>query len=56
MDRAFWKITARIPHPTSLTLGHLPPGGRLLRCNPRGKALGAEEIGEYGEEKAIYIL
>ena len=20
-----------IPHPTSLTLGHLPPGGRLLR-------------------------
>jgi len=22
-------ITARIPHPTSLMLGHLPPGGRL---------------------------
>ena len=24
------KIFARIPHPTSLSLGHLPPGGRLL--------------------------
>ena len=25
-------IFARIPLPTSLTLGHLPPGGRYMGC------------------------
>ena len=29
IDRTICQVAARIPHPTSLTLGHLPPGGRL---------------------------
>ena len=30
LDGIIHQITARIPHPTSLTLGHLPPGGRCF--------------------------
>ena len=36
--------------------GHPLLEERALECELEERALGAEEIGEYGEEEAIYVL